>query len=207
MSSGHALVPGTTTVTLSTHSVSVTADTGKAGHATVTVTAPVDGASITDKITSGDAEWSVTPASCNLGSDESCVLHLTFNAPGLVTSYPGTLTVTDSIGHDQVSLTGKEAPPIATIATNKTSVAAGETVKLTGRVRTGKAHSPMAGESLVLQRKVVGGSWTDLATKVSDTTGHATFARHPSKTAKYRVQVRSGTDVDATSTAVKVTVH
>jgi len=202
-----AAAQGATTVTLSTHSVSVSADTGAAGHATVTVTAPVDGATVSNKITAGDSEWSVTPATCDLDSDQSCVLHLTFDAPGPGSSYPGTLTVTDSIGHDEVALTGTQVPPVASITANRTAVVKGRAVTLTGAVKTGKAHAAMAGETVVLQRKPVGGSWSNLATGLSDAAGQSVFRRHPKRTAKYRVQVRTDGATQATSSVVKVAVR
>jgi hypothetical protein len=193
-----------TPVSLSTAAVSLSVDTGATGAATVTVTGPAAGAAVTDIVSAGSRVWSVAPTSCTLLANASCVLHLTL-APTAPGSAAGVLTVTDGSGTQTVSLTGAEAKPSVGITTTRNAVSKGGAVTLTGGVATGMAHTPITGESLVLQRKLTGGRWADLATKRSGSGGLAIFRRHAKKTAKYRAQVRWSGGA-ASSVAIKVKV-
>jgi hypothetical protein len=100
-----------------------------------------------------------------------------------------------------------QQPSALAISVSKHSIRAHHTITVTGTVTALDPHDRLADQRVALQRHMPHGHWTDLSSKRSGPRGAVRFHLRPARTARYRLQARSGKAVELTSRAHEVVVR
>jgi hypothetical protein len=199
-------ISGTLTYGVSPVNVTKTADVGTSKHATITATSAGGSGHLEVGFQSGSPTWSVSPNECDLVSNGSCQFVVTF-APTAVDNFPGVLTVSDGDTVKTVALSGTGIKPQVELGVNTGSVPRGTKLVIHGLVTANPTNAALSHRHVDLQRKFSGGGWQTIDTASSSGRGKVTYRQHPTKTAKYRLEVvGAGGVVQAKSGAVKVRV-
>jgi hypothetical protein len=201
-----AQISASLTYEVTPENVTLTTDAGTSRHVTVTATSGGHPFTLTVGFESGAPTWSVTPSGCQLPAGGSCQFTVTFS-PGSAAHYPGVLTVSDGTDAKTVALSGTGITPRVALGVTTSSVRQGHALTIHGLVTASPGGYALAGRHVVLQSKVTGASWQTIGSATSGGQGKVTYRLHPTRTAKYRLEViGSGGAVQATSTAVKIRV-
>lgn len=199
-------ISGTLTFGVSPVNVTLATDVGTSKHATVTAASAGGSGHLEVGFQSGSPTWSVSPTECDLPSNGTCQFVVTF-APTTAGYQPGVLTVTDGTIVKTVALSGRGFTPQVALSVTTGSVQRGHTLTIHGLVTGNPGNDALAHRNVALQTKVGSGSWHTTDSATTGKRGKVTYKLHPTRTAKYRLEVvGAGGVVLAKSSAVKVRV-
>ncbi|HVV76110.1 MAG TPA: hypothetical protein VHC43_08755 [Mycobacteriales bacterium] len=201
-----ATISGTLDYGVSPTNVSLSTDVGTSKTATVTATSAGGSGQLAAGFESGAPRWSVSPAECDLADNASCTFVVTFS-PTSVGRVPGVLTISNGTNVKTVALSGTGFKPQVSLAVTTGSIPKGHALTIHGVVTANPTNDLLAHRKVELQRKLAGGSWTNLGSDTTSGRGKVAYHLHPKHTAKYRLEV-IGSDgkVQAKSSAAKVRV-
>jgi hypothetical protein len=101
-----------------------------------------------------------------------------------------------------------QSPTITALTSRPKTVRLGSSATVVGLVKYDADSAPVAGQSVTLQRRPVGGKWSNLTSKATDSTGHFSFKVKPRKATFYRVlSPLTATLLRSTSNTVKYKVR
>jgi len=199
-------ISGTLTYGVSPVNITFATDVGGSKHATVTATSAGGAGQLDAGFQSGSPTWSVSPRECDLAPNASCQFVVTF-APTSAGHFPGVLTFTDGTTVKTVALSGKGFTPEVALGVTTGSVTRGHRLTIHGLVTANPGNDALSHRNVALQAKTRGGSWHTIDAATTGGRGKVTYKLHPTKTAKYRLEViGAGGVVQVKSGAVKVRV-
>lgn len=197
-------ISGSLTYGVAPANITVTTDAGSSKRATVTATSAGWSGPLEVGFESGSPTWSVSPSECDLVAGGTCRFVVTF-APAALGRYPGVLTVSDGTTVKTVALSGTGIRPRVAVGVSARRLARGHRLKLHGLVTADPTNAALSHRTVALQRKRAGVKWRRIGTDTTGGRGKVSYRLHPTKTARYRLEVLgAGGSVAAKSAAVKV---
>jgi hypothetical protein len=174
---------------------------------TITATSGGEAAQLTASIQSGAAQWSVSPSSCALAADGSCVFTVTFSPPSSG-RFPGILAVNDGVFVKTAALAGVGTAPQVAISLGRSTVRQGQRLTVFGQVEDATTRGAVSGVQVTLEQRNNGGSpWQPLSTATTGPRGKVSYRVRPFAGTAYRLVVLSASGtVEAASGIERVRV-